>query len=185
MYRRKHHVLVFITPVVFPSPNSKCKVLNLRSLKDSSYTFQPYEKRVIGIFSSPSNNIPSSLCSITSVSLQQNTTYFRISFQFLPSRSYLPYPTPSVGKKRLPGLLFLHRGEAQAWENKNYNVWNARKLFCSPTFFSSQVLQCFLSFFVSQQQFRNFALINLGKEYLHRQTLAKTHSTAAEKVLTH
>lgn len=49
-------------------------------------------------------------------------------------------------------------------------------------FFSSIAM---ISFFVPQQQFRNFALINLGKEYLHRQTLAKTDSTAAEKVLNH
>lgn len=49
-------------------------------------------------------------------------------------------------------------------------------------FFSSIAM---ISFFVPQQQFRNFALIDLEKEYLHGQTLAKTDSTAAEKVLNH
>lgn len=85
----------------------------------------------------------------------------------LPVPTLKEWPPPPNTITELPTYSSYTWGDAQAWEYRNCNVWNAKKLFCSPTIF---LLKCCNAFFVSQQQFKNFALINLGKEYLHTQT---------------
>lgn len=117
-------------PCCPPLPQLKGQTLELK-VADSSYSFQPYSKRETGTLPWPSNNIPTSLCSITSASLQQDTHISEYASSSYPQG----LTSPTQHHHWAPDLLFLHLRWCSSLGKQNYNVWNAKKLFCSPTFF--------------------------------------------------